>query len=109
MILDGQQRLTSLHYAFAAPDISLRGTKYPYRFFLDLNKVRKGDFEDAITSERSDWCGDYMEEGYQFQKLKRGRRLRHLSYREGNARIVTKSSLRKRNSVTNVEHHNLKR
>jgi len=34
MILDGQQRMTSLHYAFAAPEISLRGTKYPYRFFL---------------------------------------------------------------------------
>ena len=26
MILDGQQRLTSLHYAFAAPDIPLRWT-----------------------------------------------------------------------------------
>lgn len=33
MILDGQQRLTSLHYVFTAPDIKMRWTKYPYRFF----------------------------------------------------------------------------
>ena len=39
MILDGQQRITSLHYAFAAPPIPLRWTKYPYRFFLNLRKL----------------------------------------------------------------------
>src|SRR5215210_4875550 len=39
MLLDGQQRLTSLHYALAAPGIPLRGTKSSWRFFLNLNKL----------------------------------------------------------------------
>lgn len=69
MILDGQQRLTSLHYAFAAPDISLRGTKYPYCFFLDLNKILKNEFDEAIWSERTDRCDEYLEQDYQFQNL----------------------------------------
>jgi hypothetical protein len=52
MILDGQQRLTSLHYVFAAPNIPLRWTKYPYRFYLNLHKVTEGDLENAVLSER---------------------------------------------------------
>jgi len=69
MILDGQQRLTSLHYAFAAPDISLKGTKYPYRFFLDLKKVAEGEYDEAIWSDREDWCEQYLSEEYQFENL----------------------------------------
>src|SRR5262249_17538934 len=56
MILDGQQRLTSLHYVFAAPDIPLRYTKNPYRFFMDLNKVAEGDLENAFLSQRTADC-----------------------------------------------------
>lgn len=69
MILDGQQRLTSLHYAFAAPNISLRYTKYPYRFFLDLRKVTQGDWENAISSERADYVLHMDERQYQFDNL----------------------------------------
>lgn len=69
MILDGQQRLTSLHYVFAAPKIPLRLTKYPYRFFLDLKKVADGDIENAIWSERSDYTSDWMDREKQFQEL----------------------------------------
>lgn len=57
MLLDGQQRLTSLYYVFHAPEqVALRNTSYPYRFFLDLNKLEDGDLDNAISSERSDWC-----------------------------------------------------
>lgn len=59
MILDGQQRLTSLHYVFAAPPISLRYTRYPYRFFLDLDKLTAGDVEEAVWSERADNLQDW--------------------------------------------------
>lgn len=69
MILDGQQRLTSLHYVFAAPEIPLRFTKYPYRFFLNLKKVADGDIENAIWSERSDYVSDWMDREKQFQEL----------------------------------------
>ncbi len=69
MILDGQQRLTSLHYVFAAPDISLRWTKYPYRFFLDLRKITEGDWENAISSDRADYVAHMVEQQYQFENL----------------------------------------
>lgn len=69
MILDGQQRLTSLHYVFAAPDIPLRWTKYPYRFFLDLRKVTQGDWENAIFSDRADYVTHIDARKYQFENL----------------------------------------
>lgn len=66
MVLDGQQRLTSLHYAFAAPDIPLRYTKYPYRFFLDLQKIADGEIENAVWSERADYVEDWSDREKQF-------------------------------------------
>lgn len=69
MVLDGQQRLTSLNYVLAAPDIPMRWTRYPYRFFLDLNKVAEGDLENAIWSERSDRVNSWLERDRQFETL----------------------------------------
>ncbi|MFZ5898141.1 MAG: GmrSD restriction endonuclease domain-containing protein [Bacillota bacterium] len=69
LILDGQQRLTSLHYAFAAPPLPLKWTKYPYRFFLDLSKISAGDLDAAVFSERADLCGRYLDQDYQFENL----------------------------------------
>jgi hypothetical protein len=69
MILDGQQRLTSLHYAFAAPEIPLRFTKYPYRFFLNLRKVTAQQWEEAIYSDRSDYVTAMLSPSYQFENL----------------------------------------
>jgi hypothetical protein len=69
MILDGQQRLTSLHYVFAAPAIPLRWTKYPYRFFLDLRKVTNGQFEEAISSDRADSVNGKLDRQTQFESL----------------------------------------
>src|SRR5690606_18846924 len=66
MILDGQQRLTSLHYVFAAPEIALRWTKYPYRFFLNLRSVTAGDYDEAVTSERVDYAQQYLKAETQF-------------------------------------------
>jgi len=67
MILDGQQRLTSLHYVFAAPDIPLKSTKYPYRFFMDLNNIASGDWENAFRSERTINCADMLDRSRQFE------------------------------------------
>ena len=55
LILDGQQRITALHYAFSAPDIPLRGVWNPYRFFLDLESVENlEEAEEAVYSARAD-------------------------------------------------------
>lgn len=69
MLLDGQQRLTSLHYVLAVPDIPLRNTKASYRFFLDLSKLASGDFEGAVISERSNQCKERLKRETQFQTL----------------------------------------
>jgi len=69
MVLDGQQRLTSLHYVFAAPDIPLRWTKYPYRFFLDLRKVTEKNLEQAISSDRAVNVRPMLDRKRQFESL----------------------------------------
>jgi len=72
MLLDGQQRLTSLYYVFHAPqrkEVTLRNTSYRYHFFLDLNKLEAGDIDNAISSERSDWCKAQLERQRQFETL----------------------------------------
>jgi hypothetical protein len=72
MLLDGQQRLTSLYYVFHAPErekATLRNTSYRYHFFLDLNELEDGDLDNAISSERSDWCKYKLEKRHQFERL----------------------------------------
>jgi hypothetical protein len=68
MILDGQQRLTSLYYAFACPEIPLKFTKKPYKFYLDLNNLINDDIDNAISSKRCDQCSDYDNIDNQFEK-----------------------------------------
>ena len=67
MVLDGQQRLTSLHYVFTAPAINLKHTKHPYRFYLELAKLDEGKIDESIWSERTDYCERYDNEAYQFE------------------------------------------
>jgi len=54
LILDGQQRITSAFYALYAPEIPLRGSKFPYRFYLRLDVALEGNLDEAIegVSER---------------------------------------------------------
>ncbi|MHA1609438.1 MAG: GmrSD restriction endonuclease domain-containing protein [Candidatus Njordarchaeales archaeon] len=48
IILDGQQRLTSLFYARYEPQIPLRGKKYRHVFFVDVEKALNKDWDSAI-------------------------------------------------------------
>jgi hypothetical protein len=48
LVLDGQQRLTSLFYVLYEPKIPLRGSRSPYRFYLKLDFTRGGQLEDSI-------------------------------------------------------------
>ncbi len=55
IVLDGQQRLTSLFYALYSPDIPLRNTTNPYAFFIDLQKLSTDNVEDAVFSWSKQW------------------------------------------------------
>jgi len=70
MILDGQQRITSLYYALKAPSIPLKWTTYPYIFFLNLEKALKNKWDEAVFSLRSDdnWVNEIQKEEKQFEE-----------------------------------------
>ena len=53
LLLDGQQRLTSLIYALTAPDLPLKGTKLRRWFFIDLDLLTRDPDHDDIVIERS--------------------------------------------------------
>lgn len=52
IVLDGQQRLTALHYAFFAPNINFPNRKNPYLFFLDIRKLLEENYDEAFYYDR---------------------------------------------------------
>jgi len=50
MVLDGQQRLSSLYYALHELGFPLSNTRRPYRFYLDIGKFLGGDAENSVLS-----------------------------------------------------------
>jgi len=72
MILDGQQRITSLHYVFYAPPKDVVRPKYTssrYLFFLKLEELEKGNVEEAVFSvnEKDAKRKKYLDKNYQFK------------------------------------------
>ncbi len=59
-ILDGQQRISSVYYAFRHPEIEPSGYKDRYFFFLDLEKLLSGDIDEAVKAAK-DGSGDYKD------------------------------------------------
>ena len=53
LILDGQQRLSSLIYALTAPDLSLKDSNQRRWFFLDLDLLLEDPDNDDIVFERA--------------------------------------------------------
>lgn len=53
LILDGQQRLTSLIYALTAPDLSLKDSTRRRWFFLDLDLLHDDPDNDGIVFDRT--------------------------------------------------------
>lgn len=49
LVLDGQQRITSLFYGLYEPHIPLRLARYPHKFFLRLDVAREGDLDEAVV------------------------------------------------------------
>lgn len=54
LVLDGQQRLTSLLYALTAPDLALKGSGQRRRFFLNLDRLISDPDDDEIVFDLSD-------------------------------------------------------
>jgi hypothetical protein len=57
IVIDGQQRLTSLFYAIYSPNTPLRNTERPYAFFIDLKKLvedKEDNVDDAVFSVAKD-------------------------------------------------------
>jgi hypothetical protein len=53
LILDGQQRLSSLMYALTAPDLSLKDSSQRRWFFLDLDLLLEDPDNDEIVFDRA--------------------------------------------------------
>lgn len=53
IVLDGQQRTTSLFYALNFIEFPLKGSKNPYLFYLDLEKAIKKDWDNAVIAVSS--------------------------------------------------------
>jgi hypothetical protein len=51
IVLDGQQRLTALYYAFLAPDRALPGRKSRAVFYLSVDRFMAEDYDEAFGYE----------------------------------------------------------
>jgi hypothetical protein len=52
LILDGQQRLTSLLYALTAPELPLKDSTKIWRFYIDLDLFTRDPYDDDIVLEK---------------------------------------------------------
>lgn len=48
IVLDGQQRLTAMYYAFMAPPMPVPGRHNPYLYFLKIDSFMNEDYDDAF-------------------------------------------------------------
>ncbi len=51
IVLDGQQRLTALYYAFIAPDVPLPNRKSRAIYFLNVHKFMNEEYDEAFQYE----------------------------------------------------------
>ena len=51
IVLDGQQRLTAMHYAFVAPSKNLPGRSNVARFYMRVDRFMDGEYDDTFGYE----------------------------------------------------------
>lgn len=71
MVLDGQQRLTTLYYALKAPDLALANTKYPMVYYLKFSKIVEADEEEDLGLDVIDQGRGWWSEDAEWDKDKR--------------------------------------
>lgn len=52
IVLDGQQRLTAIYYAFLAPDVPLPNRSNRFFYFVRVDKLMQEEFDEAFGYER---------------------------------------------------------
>lgn len=57
IVLDGQQRLTAMHYAFIGPDVVLPNRTKPAVYYIDIVKYLAGETDSAFGY---DWVGKHI-------------------------------------------------
>ena len=60
IVLDGQQRLTSLHYAFFRPEVPFRKQKNPVYFFIRVPELIEENYEEAVFYHRKTKSNTYL-------------------------------------------------
>src|SRR5260370_19134610 len=55
IVLDGQQRLTAIYYAFVAPNINAPGKANRFRYFIRVDKFMDEAQEDAFQYHCAQW------------------------------------------------------
>lgn len=69
LVLDGQQRLTSLLYALTAPDLNLKDSSQRRWFFVNLDLLLSDPDDDEVVFDRSKKELDGLDEsGVQYQR-----------------------------------------
>ena len=52
IVLDGQQRLTAIYYAFLAPDVPLPNRKSRFFYFVQVDKLMREEYDEAFGCEQ---------------------------------------------------------
>ena len=52
IVLDGQQRLTAMHYSFLAPDVPLPNRSNRFFYFVHIDKFMSEEFDEAFDYDR---------------------------------------------------------
>ncbi len=79
LVLDGQQRITSLFYVLYEPPIPLRNAKNPYRFYFCLEEALQGNVEGAVRGVSQ---GDRKEMAEMENRVREGRAIRFTLMRD---------------------------
>lgn len=69
IVLDGQQRLTAMLYAFLAPDRPLPGRKRRAFYFIHVDKFMAEEYDDAFSYEwyTKQWAGILSDRASQYE------------------------------------------
>lgn len=63
IVLDGQQRLSAIHYALFQPNFSFRNRKNPFLYFINLKALLQDDYEEAFFYKaRTIYYADLLED-----------------------------------------------
>lgn len=70
IVLDGQQRLTSIYYAFFAPDIPLKNKKNPAKFYIEVDRFLNENSDVIVYETFPNKIKQLQDRNYQIEHKK---------------------------------------